>query len=80
MYILLLTPAGVTHETAVAFGAIWIVTVSLVSAICGPLAMPPAADKLIGAEAEEIEEELEEETSKAAADVENNRTIKEHRG
>ncbi len=79
MYILLLTPAGVTHETAVAFGAIWIVTVSLVSAICGPLAMPPAADKLIGAEAEEIEEELEEESS-AAADIETNRTTKEHRG
>jgi uncharacterized membrane protein YbhN (UPF0104 family) len=44
LYMLFFTPAGVPHEVCLAFGAMWILTVTLVSAVGGFL-LPPVAEE-----------------------------------
>ena len=70
MYVLFFTPHGVSHEAAVAFGAIWLVVVTLTSAISGLLITPDlirAGDKALDAEpkAELIDIEAARQTRRA---------------
>lgn len=49
MYIFLFVPAGATDETAVAFGAVWILSVTAVSALGGLIAATVATDDALPA-------------------------------
>ncbi|MCB0325872.1 MAG: flippase-like domain-containing protein [Bdellovibrionales bacterium] len=52
MYVLLFTPAGISRELAVAFGAIWVVSVTLVGALGGFLLPTGAIDETDSDESE----------------------------
>lgn len=56
IYVLMLVPIGVPHETAIAFGAIWILAITIVSAL-GGLIVGPATAKLAERDALKTAEE-----------------------
>jgi len=49
LYIFLFMPMGVNHEVAVAFGAVWILSVTLVSALFGLLAVQSSSGQTLSA-------------------------------
>ncbi len=65
LYVLFFTSEGVSREVAIAFGAIWLVSVTIVSAV-GGLLLPPVVDNEEPEQTVEVNEpEANEETKKA---------------